>query len=118
MFIKPSSQTIQLQQFNSTNVQSRSGRAQPTLFCKANPPPCALFIKSQQKVMHSPGVSASCVSSLHDPITWSEEERVAEYRVLAARYRQMADTEARVLVRDGLLELAGHCEAAITSNRR
>src|SRR5437763_16493810 len=86
MFIKPSSQTIQLQQFNSTNVQSRSGRAQPTLFCKANPPPCALFIKSQQKVMHSPGVSASCVSSLHDPITWSEEERVAEYRVLAARY--------------------------------
>jgi len=35
MFIKPSSQTIQLQQFNSTNVQSRSGRAQPTLFCKA-----------------------------------------------------------------------------------
>jgi hypothetical protein len=55
---------------------------------------------------------------LDDPITWSEEERIAEYRVLAARYRQMADTEERALVRDGLLELAGHCEAAIMSNSR
>jgi hypothetical protein len=68
--------------------------------------------------MHSPGVNALCVSSLDDPITWSEEERIAEYRVLAARYRQMADTEERALVRDGLLELAGHCEAAIMSNSR
>ena len=65
--------------------------------------------------MHSPGMSASCVSFLRDPITWSEEERVIEYRVLAARYRRMADTEERALVRDGLLELAGHCEAAIMS---
>jgi hypothetical protein len=61
----------------------------------------ALFIKSQQKVMHSPGMSASCVSFLRDPITWSD--------------RRMADTEERALVRDGLLELAGHCEAAIMS---
>jgi hypothetical protein len=68
--------------------------------------------------MHSSGVSASCVSFLHDPVTWSEEERVAEYRVLAARYRQMADTEERVLVRSGLLELAGHCEATIMRNSR
>lgn len=81
-------------------------------------PTSALFIKSQQKVLHSPGVNASCVSSLHFPITWSEQERVAEYHVLAARYLQMADTEERTLVRGGLLELAGHCEAGILSNSR
>jgi hypothetical protein len=63
-------------------------------------------------------MNASCVSSLHDPITWSADERIAEYRVLAALYRQMADAEQRALVRDGLLELAGHCEAAIMSDSR
>src|SRR5205814_9161735 len=97
-------------------VACRSGPTDVGL--QSNPPRCAQLIKSQQKAVHSHGESASCVSSLHEPITWSEEQRVDEYRVLAARYRQMADTEERVLVRDGLLELAGHCEAAITSNSR
>jgi hypothetical protein len=30
----------------------------------------------------------------------------------------MADAEQRALIRDGLLELAGHCEAAIMSDSR
>jgi len=57
-------------------------------------------------------VSASAVAFLLDPVTWSDEERLTQYRVLAARYRQMADVEERALIRNGLLALAQQCEAA------
>ena len=49
---------------------------------------------------------------VRDPVTWTGHELVASYRSLAARYRAMAETEARSLARTGLLELARQCEAA------
>ena len=52
---------------------------------------------------------------LLDPITWSENQRLTQYRVLAVRYRQMADTEERAPIRNGLLALAQQCEAAAGS---
>jgi hypothetical protein len=51
-------------------------------------------------------------SFLHDPVTWSQDELVAQYRTLATRYRRMATVEDRPLARDGLLEFARQCEAA------
>ena len=42
-------------------------------------------------------------SFLRDPVTWSRDELVVQYRTLAARYRPLA--------RDGLLELARQCDA-------
>jgi hypothetical protein len=60
-------------------------------------------------------VSVRPVPFLLDPITWSENERLTQYRVLAARYRQMADAEERAFVRNGLLALAQQCEAAADS---
>jgi hypothetical protein len=50
-------------------------------------------------------------SFLCDPVTWSRDELVAQYRTLAARYRRMATVEDRPLARDGLLELARQCDA-------
>jgi hypothetical protein len=57
-------------------------------------------------------VSGPQPSFLRDPVTWSQHERVAQYRALAMRYRRMAAAEQRPLARDGLLELARQCEAA------
>jgi hypothetical protein len=51
-------------------------------------------------------------SFARDPVTWSRYERVAQYRALAERYRQLARVENRLVARDGLLELARECEAA------
>ena len=49
---------------------------------------------------------------VRDPVTWTGHELVASYRSLAARYRAMAEAEARSLARTGLLELARQCDAA------
>jgi len=57
-------------------------------------------------------VSEEQPSFARDPVTWSQDERLNQYRVLAARYRQMADAKGRTVVRGGLLELAQQCEAA------
>lgn len=69
------------------------------------------FIKSQLNAAHRPLVSDLQPAFLRDPATWSHHERVVQYRVLAARYRRMAETEDRPFARDGLLELARECEA-------
>jgi hypothetical protein len=50
---------------------------------------------------------------LRDPITVSRRERIEHYRVQAARYRQLAASQAQVLVREGLLDLALQCEAMV-----
>ena len=71
------------------------------------------FIKSQLNVAHLLLVSEEQPSFARDPVTWSQDERLTQYRVLAVRYRQMADAEGRALVRDGLLELAQQCEVAL-----
>jgi hypothetical protein len=66
-----------------------------------------LFISAEVSVRPPP--------FLLDPITWSENERLTQYRVLAARYRQMADAEERAVIRNGLLALTEQCEAAADS---
>jgi hypothetical protein len=50
-------------------------------------------------------------SFLRDPITVPREERIEHYRVQAARYQQLAEREGRLLVREGLLDLALQCDA-------
>jgi len=50
-------------------------------------------------------------SFLRDPITVPREERIEHYRVQAARYKQLAEREGRLLVREGLLDLALQCDA-------
>jgi hypothetical protein len=64
-----------------------------------------------------PPVSGLQPSFLRDPVTWSQDELVAQYRMLAARYRCMATVEDRPLARDGLLELARQCDAAARNNK-
>jgi hypothetical protein len=54
---------------------------------------------------------------VRDPVTWTGHELVASYRSLA-RYRGMAEAEARSLARTGLLELAQQCDAAAEGGRR
>ena len=48
---------------------------------------------------------------LRDPITVPRQERVEHYREQAARYRHMAEREARSFIREGLLELSRQCDA-------
>lgn len=48
---------------------------------------------------------------LRDPITSSRRERIEHYRAQSARYRQMADWEEHLSVREGLLDLAHQCDA-------
>ena len=48
---------------------------------------------------------------LRDPSTLSRRERIDQYIVQAARYRQMAEREDRLVVRKGLLDLAGQCDS-------
>ena len=50
-------------------------------------------------------------SFLRDPITVPREERIEHYRVQAARYKQLAELEGGLLVREGLLDLALQCDA-------
>jgi len=50
-------------------------------------------------------------SFLRDPITVPREERIEHYRVQAARYKQLAEREGRLSVREGLLDLALQCDA-------
>jgi hypothetical protein len=70
------------------------------------------FIKSQPNARYIQTMSAEHPPFARDPVTWSQHERVAQYRALAMRYRRMAAAEPRPLARDGLLELARQCEAA------
>ena len=70
------------------------------------------FIKSQLNVAYPLLMSGPRPSFARDPVTWSQHERVAQYRALAMRYRQMAEAVDRPFARDGLLELAQQCEAA------
>jgi hypothetical protein len=69
------------------------------------------FIKSQLNVAY-PLLMSGLPSFARDPVTWSEHERVAQYRALAMRYRQMAAAEQRPLARDVLLDLSQQCETA------
>ena len=48
---------------------------------------------------------------LRDPITVSRKELIEHYRAQAARYKQLAEREGRLSVRDGLLDLARQCDA-------
>jgi hypothetical protein len=48
---------------------------------------------------------------LRDPITVSRNERIEHYRAQAARYRQLAEWEDRLSVREVLLGLARQCDA-------
>jgi len=41
-----------------------------------------------------------------EPATWSQRDRVAYYQLDAARFRKMAEAEARAAVRDRLVALA------------
>jgi hypothetical protein len=41
-----------------------------------------------------------------EPVTWSTRDRVAYYRMDAARFRQMAETANRPTVRELLVDLA------------
>ena len=41
-----------------------------------------------------------------EPATWSTRDRVLFYRTDAARFRRMAETETRAVVRDRLVALA------------
>jgi hypothetical protein len=50
-------------------------------------------------------------SFLRDPITVPRGERIQHYRAQAARYKQLAEREDRLSVRDGLLDLARQCDA-------
>jgi hypothetical protein len=50
-------------------------------------------------------------SFLRDPITVPREERIEHNRVQAARSKQLAEREGRLLVREGLLDLALQCDA-------
>jgi uncharacterized ferritin-like protein (DUF455 family) len=50
-------------------------------------------------------------SFLRDPITVPREERIEHYRVQAARYKQLAEQEGRLSVREGLLDLGRQCDA-------
>ena len=43
-----------------------------------------------------------------EPVTWSRRDRAAYYRLDAARFRMMAEAEARTDIRDRLVALA--CE--------
>jgi hypothetical protein len=70
------------------------------------------FIKSQLNVAYPLLMSGLRPSFARDPVTWSEHERVAQYRALAMRYRQMAAAEQRPLARDVLLDLSQQCETA------
>jgi hypothetical protein len=70
------------------------------------------FIKSQLNVAYPLLMSGLRPSFARDPVTWSEHERVAQYRALAMRYRQMAAAEQRPLARDVLLDLSRQCETA------
>jgi hypothetical protein len=70
------------------------------------------FIKSQLNVAYPLLMSGPQPSFARDPVTWSQHERVAQYRALAMRYRRMAEAVDRPFARDGLLELARQCEAA------
>jgi hypothetical protein len=70
------------------------------------------FIKSQLNVAYPLLMSGPRPSFARDPVTWSQHERVAQYRALAMRYRQMAAAEQRPLARDVLLDLSRQCETA------
>ena len=41
-----------------------------------------------------------------EPATWSRRDRVTFYRLDAARFRNMAEAEARAAIRDRLIALA------------
>jgi hypothetical protein len=41
-----------------------------------------------------------------EPATWSQRDRAAYYQLDAARFRKMAEAEARAAVRDRLVALA------------
>ena len=48
---------------------------------------------------------------LRDPITSTRGERIEHYRAQAARYRLMAESQEHAHVQEGLLDLAGECDA-------
>jgi hypothetical protein len=50
-------------------------------------------------------------SFLSDPITVPRGERIEHYRGQAARYKQLAEWEDRLSIREGLLDLARQCDA-------
>ena len=45
-----------------------------------------------------------------DPATWSRAERIDQYRVQSARYKRIAEEEARACIRDRLLKIASQCD--------
>jgi hypothetical protein len=53
-------------------------------------------------------------SFLRDPVTTTRKERIEHYRAQAARYRQLAEQQ-QSSVREGLLDLAGKCDAMASS---
>jgi hypothetical protein len=50
-----------------------------------------------------------------EPATWSRRDRVAYYQLDAARFRMMAEAEARAAVREQLVALAQDYQGVATA---
>jgi len=55
-------------------------------------------------------MAQSSTSFLSDPITVPRKERIEHYRAQATRYKQLAEWECRLSIREGLLDLARQCD--------
>ena len=56
-------------------------------------------------------LQSSAASFLRDPIMVPRAERIEHYRAQAARYKQLAEWEERLSVREVLLDIARQCDA-------
>jgi hypothetical protein len=67
--------------------------------------------KASAEARHSVMPQCPPASFLRDPVTMPREERIEHYRVQAVRFKQLAEREDRLSVREGLFVLAQQCDA-------